>query len=302
MNFNESIELNAYSDNANKQFNEMNNRLSQIQSNFQMRMNGKTTSSLVGSFIGTLCWLATFIVCAVMLKNVVNGILLTISLIVVLGLMLFMLINTIVNFSYFGKISDYGSSVTQLQNRVSIGRNSIRSNHDAFLASKAKGWNYQLNAGTSIPEEATSIETTMNNMESFKIGFINDTMNFFYYSAVVMITIVGCVALFPTGGEIMTSISGESLSVDTITTLNAIALIIVGIGEVLLAKLVWSKTDCVVTNTTLFIMILGPVAFLTLITVATLLVMLVIGILSIVLAILGIIAVGAIAIGCLCGG
>lgn len=142
----------------------------------------------------------------------------------------------------------------------------------------------------------------MTSMESLKTGFLNGAKNVFYYAAVVMITIAGCVALFPTGGEIMTGISGESLSGDTITTLNVIALIIVGVGEVILAKLVWSKTDCVVTNTTLFIMALGPVAFLALIAVATLLVMLVIGLVSIVLAILGVVAVGAIAIGCLCGG
>ena len=41
MNFNESITLNTYSDNANKQFNEMQSRLSKIESSFQTRMNGQ---------------------------------------------------------------------------------------------------------------------------------------------------------------------------------------------------------------------------------------------------------------------
>ena len=302
MNFNKSITFNTYSDNANKQFNEMQSRLSKIESSFQARMNGKTTGGLVGSFAGTLCWLATFIICAVMVRNMIDGTLLAITLVAVLGLVAFMLIDNIVNFSYYGKISGYRNSVSQLQNRVSIGKSSIKSNHDAFLGSKAKGWNYLLNAGTSIPEETTSIEATMTSLESLKTGFLNGAKNVFYYAAVVMITIAGCVALFPTGGEIMTGISGESLSGDTITTLNVIALIIVGVGEVILAKLVWSKTDCVVTNTTLFIMALGPVAFLALIAVATLLVMLVIGLVATVLAILGVVAVVAIAIGCLCGG
>ena len=54
MNFNESITLNTYSDNANKQFNEMQSRLSKIESSFQTRMNGKTTGGLVGHF-GKFC-------------------------------------------------------------------------------------------------------------------------------------------------------------------------------------------------------------------------------------------------------
>ena len=298
MNFNENIMLNAYSDNANKQFNEMQSRLLKIESGFQTRMDGKTTGSLVKSFIGTLAWLVTFIVCAIMVKNILDSTLLTISLIVVLGLIAFMLIDNIVNFSYYGKISTYRNSVSQLQNRVSIGKSSIQSNHDAFMGSKAKGWNYLLNAASSIPEEATSIEATMTNMESLKTGFIDSAKNCFYYAAVVMITVAGSVALFPTGGEIMTRASGDSISSDTITALNVIALFIVVIVEIMLAKLVWSKTDCTVTNATLFIMALGPVAFPALIAIATLLVMLVIGIVSVVIAIL----VGAIVIGCLCGG
>ena len=302
MNFNESITLNTYSDNANKQFNEMQSRLSKIETSFQTRMDGKTTGGLVASFIGTLCWLATFIAFAIMVKNMVDGTILAITLIAVMGLMAFMLIDNIMNFSYYGKISGYRSSVSQLQNRVSIGKSSIKANHDAFLGSKVKGWNYLLNAGSSIPEEATSIEATMTNMESLKTGFINGAKNVFYYAAVVMITIAGCVALFPTGGEIMSGISGESITGDTLMTLNVIGLILVGIGEIILAKLVWSKTDCTVTNTTLFIMALGPVVFLALIAIATLLVMLVIVIVQVVLYILGIVVVGAIAIGCLCGG
>lgn len=302
MNFNESITLNTYSDKANKQFNEMQSRLSKIESSFHTRMDGKTTGGLVGSFIGTLAWLAAFIICAVMVRKLVDGTLLAITLVAVLGLVAFMLIDNIMNFSYYGKIATYRNSVSQLQNRVSIGKSSIKSNHDAFMSSKAKGWNYLLNAGSSIPEEATSIEATMANMESLKKGFINGAKNVFFYAAVVMITIAGCVSLFPTGGKIITGITGESISSDTLMILNVIALIIVGVGEVILAKLVWSKTDCTVTNTTLFIMALGPIAFLALIAIAALVVMLVMLLVGVIVAILAVVAVGAVVIGCLCGG
>ena len=302
MNFNESIILNTYSDNANKQFTEMQGRLSKIESSFQTRMDGKTTSGLVGSFIGTLTWLAAFIACALMVRKLVDGTLLTIALIAVLGLVAFMLIDNIMNFSYYGKIAAYRNSVSQLQNRVSVGKSSIKLNHDAFMGSKVKGWNYLLNAAPSIPEEATSIEATMTNVESLKKGFINGAKNVFFYAAVEMITIAGCVALFPIGGKIITEISGESISSDTLMILNVIALILIGVGESILAKLVWSRTDCTVTNTSLFIMLPGPIAFLALIAIATLLVMLVMWLVGVVLTILAVVVAGAVVIGCLCGG
>lgn len=298
MNFNDKITLNAYSESANKQFDEVSSRLSKIESSFQSRMNGKTIGGIVGSIVGTLAWLAVYITCAVFAKPMVNGTLLTITMIVALGLIAFMLIDNILNYLYYGKISNYKNSISQLQNRVSVGKNSIKSNYDAFMASKAKGWNFILNSASSIPDEATSIESTMANMESLKSGFLNGAKNAFYYVAVVMITVAGCMALFPTGGEIMTGISGESISSDTIMVLNVIAMILVCVGVVILAKLLWSKTDCTVTNVTLFITLLGPVAFLALIAIATLIVLLVVGIVSVLLAILAVVAV----VACICAG
>lgn len=297
MNFNDNITLDAYSESANKQFDDVANRLSNIENSFQSRMNGKTTGGIIGSIIGTIAWLAAYIVCAIVAKPVVNGALLTITMVVALGLIVFMLIDSIVNYSYYGKISNYKNSISQLQNRVSVGKSSIKSNYDAFMGAKAKGWNFVLNNASSIPDEATSIEATMTNMESLKSGFLNGAKNVFYYASVVMITIAGCMALFPTGGEIMTNISGEDISSDTIMVLNVIAMILVCIGVVILAKLIWSKTNCTVTNVTLFITLLGPVAFLTLIAIATLLVLLVAGLVSILLTILAVVVAGA----CICG-
>lgn len=302
MNFNNSILLDTYFNNANKQFGDMQSRLSEIENSFQTRMNGKTTGGLVGSLIGTVAWLAVFIACAVFARNTVDNTLLLIAMAIAGGLILFMLIDNIMDFSYYGKIASNKNSISQLQNRVSIGKNSIKSNHDAFMASRAKGWNYLLNAAPSIPEEATSVETTMTNMESLKKGFISGAKNFFFYATVVAITVVGCIALFPTGSSIITGISGESISSDTLMTLNVVALIVTGVIEIILAKLVWSKTDCNVNNITLFIVTLGPVAFLALIAVATLLVMLVIWLASIVIAILIVVVAGAIVFACVCGG
>lgn len=302
MDFNNSITLDTYSNQANKQFGDMQSRLTEIENSFQTRMNGKTTGGLVGSLIGTIVWLVAFVACAVFVRDMVDNTLLIIATAIAGGLILFMIIDNIMDFSYYGKIASYKNSVSQLQNRVTIGKNAIKSNHDAFMASRSKGWSYLLNAAPSIPEEASSVEATMTSMESLKKGFISSAKNFFFYATVVAITIVGCVALFPTGSSIITGISGESFSSDTLMTFNVIALIITGIGEVILAKLVWSKTDCNVTNTTLFIAALGPIAFLALIAAVTLIVMLVVAVVSFVLAILAVVAVGACVFAATSGG
>ncbi len=291
MDFNNSIMLDTYSNNANKQFCNMQSRLSEIENSFQTKMDGKTTIGLVGSLIGTIAWLAVYIVCAVLVRNIVDSTLLLIAVAIIGVLILFMLIDNIMDFSYYGKIASYKNSISRLQSRVRIGKDSIKSNHDEFMNSRARGWDFFLNAAQSIPEEASSFETTMSNMEALKKGFVNSAKNFFFYASVVAITVVGCVALFPSGSYIITSITHESFSSDTLMTFNVIALLVIGVGELVLAKLVWSKTDCNVTKETLLISVLGPIAFLGLITVATMLVMLVVWIVSIVLAILAVVAV-----------
>lgn len=304
MNFNESITLRTYSDNANKQFNEMQSRLSGIENSFQTRMNGKTMGGLVGAIIGTAFWLAAFLAAFIFVRGlgVVDELLLLICSVVVFALLGFMMIDNIMNISYYGKISGYKNAVSNLQNRVTAGKNSIKSNHDAFMESKSRGWQYALNAASSIPEEATSIESTMNNMESLRAGFINGAKNFLYYTAVVVITITGCVSLFPLASEIITGITSESFDDQMLLIFNVIGLVITGIIEVIIAKAAWGKSDCRVNNVTLLIMVLSPIMFIALIAAVTFLIMLVIAILSILIAILVVVVAGAFIIGCLCGG
>lgn len=302
MNFNDSILLQSYADAANKQFGDTQSRLDKIESGIQTRMDGKTVGSLAGSLVGTLAWAVAFGCFFWCLKGKVDDALLIIAALSTVGLILFMLIDNIVSFNYYGNISSYNDNVKLLKNRVSTGRSSVRSKLDVYMESRKKGWKYKIESSSSIPAEASSIETTMSSMESLKGGFLNSVKNFFYYTVVVMIMIVGSVAMFGYAGEIMTGISGESISADTLMTLNVIGLIIAGIGEVIVAKLAWSKSDCEVTNTTLFVTALGPVAFIILMLVATLLVMLVIGLVSVVLALLAAAAAFGILTACISGG
>lgn len=295
MNLN-NFTLSSFSDAANKQFSDVQERLTKLGSSFQTRMEGKTTAGLVGSIVGTAAWIVAAIVFFVFASTRVHGTLFLIGVLTVIALLGSLLIDEIMSFSYYGKIASYGRAVSQLQNRVNAGKSSIRSNYDNFMKAQSSGWNYALQAAPSIPEEATSIEGTLSTMESLKAGFIHGAKNVFYYIAAVAIALVGSVALYEVGSSIM------GVSEDTAMVLSVIATIIAIVGEVILAKLVWGKTDCTVTNLTLFILLVGPLGYLALIGIGTLLVYLVVGLFQVFLAILGVCVVGGVVFGSLSGG
>lgn len=297
MNFSENISLQKYADTANQKFSETENRLSQIAGSFETRMNGKSKAGIIGSMFATICWAVAICVFFGFIRGYVDGTLHLICLGIALALLVTLFIDEIVNFSYYGKISSYRDNINQLKNRVSIGRSSIKSNQDTFMKSRSNGWRHPLSAGTSIPEEATSIESTINGMESLKGGFINGLKNFLFFTLAITITAVGSWALLGTAGEIMTGIYPDPIDYSTVNTLCTIGLVITVVGEIILAKMVWSKTDCSVTNATLFIAAAGPLMFLALIAVATLIVMLVMLAIAVVVAIAGVAIAGA----CICG-
>lgn len=302
MNFSENISLQGYVDSANQKFSESESRLSQIEGSFQTRMNGKTTGGLIGSMFGTVCWLVAFCAFFWYIRGYVDSTLSIVYLGVTLALVSVLFIDEIISFSYYGKISSYKNNITQLKNRVSVGRSSIMSNQDTFMRSRANGWHHPLSVGTSIPEEATSIESTINGMESLKGGFIHGLKNFLYFSFVIATTGIGSWALFGIASDIVIGITGESIDSDTMMTLCVIGLLVVEVGIIILAKMWWSHTDCSVTNTTLWIAPLGPILFLMLAAVVTILVMLVAWAISIVLAIGAVILAGACVCGAISGG
>lgn len=305
MNFEGNITLKAYADEANQQFNSMQNRLEEMESSFEDKMNGRTTNKLTLSFIGTIAWAILLIVGAIFAFEVTETISLIVSVIVVLALLAVMMLDTIMSYSYYGTIDTHKNSIAQLRNRVIVGRSSIQSNHDAFLGSKSRSWNFFLNMAPSIPDEAKTIESTVANMESLKKGIINILKNALYFASAVAVTITGGLAFFEMGEEII-GMGGDafetSIDSETCLILNLIGLAIAVALEVFLAKVVWSKSSCSVNNVTLFIMLLGPVLYLAVVAIATLLIVAIIYFIAIAISLA--IAAGGIALACacLCGG
>ena len=311
MNFNNSIDLDKYAESANKELGDMRNRLSEIKSSFGTRMDGQTAGGTFGSLLGSILWLAAYLFGAYEAKTrlymfntgyyygsrTVENICLYAAVGVMALLLLFMIIDALMRFSYYGRLSSHRGSVTQLMNRVDKGISSIGSHQEIFKRSKLKGWDYNLKIASSIPEEALCIEETMKHVSSLKRGFANGAKNFFFFTAAVVVTVAECIALFPTGNGIIMGISGESFSSGTLLTFSIIGTVIAVIGEIILAKLAWSGSDCSVTNVTLFILLLGPVIFLAITALVTSIVMLVILIIPIVIYVLAIIFV----LACICG-
>lgn len=302
MNFNQSIKLNKYSETATKKLNDMQSRLSKTESSFETRMNGKSTGGLIGTVIGVILWLVVFGIGAVIASATVDSIILTVGVAVVAILMLFMIVDSVVNIVYYGRISNYRGAVSRLSQRVRSGKSSIMKNHDLFISAKSRGWNHPFNVANSIPDEAEAIETKMSSIENLRTGFLNGGKNVFYYASVIAVTAIGSLALFPWVIKTVTNITDGSLNTMTILIICIVATVLACIGEILLAKMVWEKTDLNVTPVTLLILLVAPVLFALIIAVGTLIVAIVMFVLGIIVYLIGIVAALAIAYSCLCGG
>lgn len=299
MDISKNIKLDNYSDKASDEFTKMLTRLSEIGDDINNRMNGITLGNSIKSLIGSLFWIAFFVVFIIVVDEFVNAVFMVITMICAMLLMAFMLLDNILNISYYGNIHHYENALNVLKKRISNGFESLTSNYDAFMLSKDKMWNFPLSVGKSIPDEAINIVDSLSKIESLKKGFINGAKNFLYYVTIICFTVTTCVALFTASSSIMMGISGTDIDETTLIVLNIIAMILVVVGEILLAKFAWSKSECKVNNLTLFVLFAGPVAFLLLILIATLLVLLFIGIFSVMIyIILGTIVLGFI-ISCL---
>ena len=270
---NEENSLQNYVDFAIQQFDECEKRLSQIEENFQIRMNGKTIGGLIRALFGTICWFLIFCIFFWSIREYINSNINLVGFSLSTLLVVFMFSDEVVSLLYYRKIITYKKNIVQLRNRINVGRSSIKSNQDMLLKSKLNNWNYSISVSPSIPEEASSIESKINDIASLKGGFINGIKNFLFFTFTIAVVVVGSWTLFETA-EIMTGIVGEPISNGTMLAICIIGEVIAVIIEIILAKIVWGKTDCSVTNTTLFISVVGPIMFLALAVTILLLVLL----------------------------
>lgn len=288
MNFNENDPLKKYADEANQKFAEAETRMDQIERTMDTRMNGKSKTGIVVSMIGTICWAVAICIFFGFIRGNVNNTFHTICLVISLVFLGLMFIDEATSYSYYGKISNYRDDISRLRHRISQSKSSITADQETFMKSGSNEWNHPLSAGTSIPQEIASIEDDINSMKPLNSGLIHDLKNFLFFVFAVAFTIVGSMGLFDIAGEIITSILMEFADIDFDSELVAsvICLAITVVGEIILAKLVWSKTGCSVTNVTLFIAAAGPILFMAVATVGSVLASLVVWLAMLVLFVL----------------
>ncbi len=303
MNFDENIKLESYNETAASRFESIDKRLYAIEKSFDHRMDGNSIGGLVFTTLFTLAWGAAAICGAKYLADMaVDARLITVALIAVLGLILFMTIDNIITFFYYGKIANYSGQISLLRNRVNNGKSQIKVNYDNFRASRTKEWDYKLSLANSVSEEARVVENTLSNTETLQSGFLNVMKNLLFFACAVIITIAGCIVLFDSTSDLIETISSSNFKEDTLLILNVIAMIIVLVAEILFARWIWCLTDNSVKNVTLFSLLAGPLAFFGLVAIVTFLVVLVIAVVKVVLYIAAAVVAIGIAASCLSGG
>ncbi len=310
MKYNGYYTFGAMTESAQQRFSQTQQRLGEVEKSFEGRMNGKSLGQIAATLVLSLLWLVVFVTLFALAKKYTYSHLYFTLQPYVIGVMalllLLMMIDDIISISYYGRISSYRSAVLQMRNRIESAEQQRESDRSVFMAAHKQGWNMPLSIGSSVHREATGIESTMAGMESLKRGFLHKAKNIAYFAFAIVFCVVGSVALFDFGTRLVGSISDGGVSYDTMQVLNVIALIIVLVGEILLAKLAWSRTDCAVTNKTLWAVLAGPVAYLALLFVGTILVVLVVALLKLVVQIIGyvigIVIAGALLFGLSSGG
>jgi hypothetical protein len=169
------------------------------------------------------------------------------------------------------------------------------------MKASGSGWDYSLEIGESIQDEATAIEGTLSSMDSLKTGFLSNAKLWLLYASVIMIAIVGSMFLFSPVSNFINGIFDGDLSGDSLNAVCWIGLIIACFGSCIIAKWIWSQWDCKVDNLTIFSVFVGPILFFALECLGALIVWMVIRVVVFAIALAGL-ALGIFCLSVTCGG
>lgn len=276
-----SIILDDYAKNARDQFNDYIKKYSALESEFKKKPR-KTFWSLIFSLIGTLFWIAAFIAGAVYAKNFANSTLLLITMISVGTLLLCLLLDFKINWTYSREIDRYEILINMMRRLCEIANDSIEETNIKLMNFRDKGWDFPYKAWeSSYLKHVEKLESEMSRIESRTnkfLKFIKFLKAFFFFASVATITATGCLALFPFVNVNLTEFYGNPIGSDVLLLINVIASFVTLIGEIFLAKLIWAKSKFDITNTTLLFLPTGPIAFLALIVITIILILLVMAI------------------------
>lgn len=300
-----------YVGDARAQLNKTKSMLSNVQSGFNSRMEGRTVTGIVISLIATLLWAGAYVYgITYTVKNLLSEklfsadieiLIINVAAALILTLLLFVLADDVISWVYYGQIAKNRQKISRLQKRVDTAQDTLIKQVEVVSAAQKNGWNLPLTAGSSIPKEAADITSAASKVRSLKNGFINTVKNILFFAASVIVSGAFCIATADHAQELFLRFCKDEGMAEHVKIVCYVVMGIVCIGEILLAKVVWSGTDCAVKPLTLLILLVPPVAFVLLTATAY---FVIIGVAAIVgLAIsLGSLALGVMCLSAFCGG
>lgn len=315
MNINEEISLQKYVDSARQKLNSTKSNLENIEWDFQNRMNGESIGKMIGAMFCTIIWIAIFNVAYWLFHNIdevknlitisLQNIVLSCCFCIAIVLLMFMFIDELMLFFHYEKFSSYTDLIKQINHRINSSEMSLASESDKLLDAKSKDYNVPIDLGLSVSEGSSLIKECVNGIDSIKRGKIEIIKNILFFTLVVLLTGFSLWIMLEPSVQVLSEVWDDDISVSLLRTFCIIAMIIVGIGEIILSVVVWNATDCSVKNLTLLILFAGPVLF-ALLALAICLIVVVVMFLAVIivglLEIIGVIAIAALAICCCCGG
>ncbi len=293
MTFDNSFALDQMMEEAKTQMTTSVERLYSIEKTLSGRLGGRTRLSLMAAAVVSVAWAAAFAFAYFRLGSFLPEKTALPLLGVSLLLMALVVVGDFVHMKYYGTILDAQERLTCLRGRVEMGQNALSENLRAFREKQSVQWEMPLQAGASINQEASQIEAQLNGMETLSSGFIAKSKTVLYYVVCVAWAAAGSCSLieFASSMGIMEVVA--DLGPEIFRGIMIAAIVISCIVEAVIAKLVWGKTDCEVTNVTLLAVLAGPVIFVALLAAVALII--------VVVQIVLYLAALAIGLACVCG-
>ncbi|MBP3381830.1 MAG: hypothetical protein J6L00_04195 [Clostridia bacterium] len=288
----------SYAVAARKRLDSENNSLDTIRRGFVSRMEGRTVPKIVAALVGILVWAAAYangylytkehLLLSRMFDTEIETIILQVAICLMLVLFLCMLLDDISSLLYFGRIAKGKQTLAALKRRIDNSKNDIAQNDKMFLEAEKNGWNFPLKIAPSIPKEAGEVGMSVSNVRKLKTGFFRKAKNILFFAATVIVSGAFCIAMADHAQDLYLRWGNGEYS-EAVTIVSYVVMGLVCVGEIILAKLVWSATDCTVTPVTLLILLAAPVAFVLLTAVAQFVIIGVVAIVSLAIAIAGVV-------------
>lgn len=278
MTFDNSFILSRMADDARGQYTAAKNRIAKIDDLLDQQMGGKSLSRIRSGFAVTLFWLAAYgILCFVLDTMEVDPFPL-IGMALSALLVVLMLLDQGTQIKYYGSISRIRSRLSHMHARIEADERDLSTDLRDFLASRSSGWQLALTPGESIPDALDDVEQQIGGIAALQTGPLQKAKLIFYHLTGLAWTAAGCFAL----EGLFYSFLGGDLSMETMHVIFLIGMLLTGGAQFLVARYLWTQTNCAVTNLTLFATLAGPVIFCLL----TLLVGLVVAVITLILGLL----------------